>query len=60
MKPEESLFPYGTSVAANYRPAGMDPAVAKTQGKMLHSVVIGGSHPTKLFWKKLDPAFTYP
>jgi len=30
MKPEESLALHGSLVAANYRPAGMNPAVATT------------------------------
>ncbi len=29
-------MPRGSFVAANYRPAGMNPAVAKTQEKILH------------------------
>ncbi len=29
MKPEESLAPQGLQVAANYRPTGMKPVVAK-------------------------------
>ncbi len=29
MKPEESLAPHGLQVAANYRPTGMKPVVAK-------------------------------
>ncbi len=33
MKPEESLAPHGILVAANYRPTGMKPVVAKHREK---------------------------
>ena len=38
VKPTESQGLFGLFVAANYRPAGMNPAVAKTRSKMPHSV----------------------
>ena len=38
VKPTESQGLSGLRVAANYRPAGMDPVVAKAQANMLHSV----------------------
>ena len=37
MKPGESLAPHGLLVAANYRPTGMKPVVAKTREKFIHS-----------------------
>ena len=47
MKPEESVAPHGSLVAANYRPTGMKPVVAKALGKLLHGVAFHGHRVVK-------------
>ena len=39
MKPEECLATHGLLVAANYRPTGIKPVVAKNRGKCFTALV---------------------